>query len=114
MLMFALFLAIWCCNCERICIENVVGWLNSHFRKPTQIIQPFEYGEPFRKATCLWLYGLPKLKPTKIVEPTCKWVRHTLKKKDDLKGYQEKGVYTAKERAKTFEGIAKAMAEQWG
>lgn len=111
---FDFFLAIWNCNCEHIAVENVVGWLNTNFRKPTQIIQPFYFGEPYRKATCLWLYNLPKLRATKIVEPRCKWVKHNLKGKDDLVGYEEKGVYGATQRSKTFEGIAKAMAEQWG
>lgn len=110
---FKFFLSIWNCNCQHIAIENVVGWLNTHFRKPTQIIQPFYFNEPFRKATCLWLYNLPLLKPTGIVEPTSKWVRHTLKKKNDLIGYTYKGVYGSKMRSTTFRGIAKAMAEQW-
>lgn len=93
---FKFFLSIWNCNCKHIAIENVVGWLNTHFRKPTQIIQPFYFGDAFRKATCLWLYNLPKLQPTEIVEPKAKWVRHTLKKKNDLIGYQHKGVYGSK------------------
>ncbi len=112
--MFEFFLSVWNCNCEKICIENVIGWLSTNFRKPTQIIQPFQHGDPYRKATCLWLYNLPKLKPTNIVEPTCKWVKHNLKTKDDLKSYEKKGVYSAKERSKTFPGIARAMALQWG
>lgn len=110
---FKFFLSIWNCNCPHIAIENVVGWLNTHFRKPTQIIQPYYFGEPYRKATCLWLYNLPKLKYTNVVEPTMKWVRHHLKTKDDLKNYEHKGVYDSKERSKTFQCIAKAMAEQW-
>ena len=112
--MFEFFLSVWNCNCEKICIENVIGWLSTNFRKPTQIIQQFQFGEPYRKATCLWLYNLPKLESTDIVEPTCKWVKHNLKTKDDLKGYEKKGVYSAKERSKTFLGIARAMAQQWG
>ncbi len=110
---FEFFLAIWNCNCPHIAIENVVGWLNTHFRKPTQIIQPFYFGEPYRKATCLWLYNLPMLKPTRVVEPTSKWVRHTLKNRNDLIGYKYKGVYGSKIRSKTFPGIARAMAKQW-
>lgn len=88
--MYKFFLKVWNSNCERIAIENVIGWLSTNFRKPTQIIQPFMFGQPYRKATCLWLYNLPKLKPTNIIEPTCKWVKHNLKTKDDLKGYQKK------------------------
>lgn len=105
---------IWCSNCDKIVIENVVGYLNTHFMKPTQIIQPFYFGEPYRKATCLWIKGLPKLEPTNIVKPICKWVRHHLKSKDDLVGYDKGGVYTAVERSRTFNGIANAMAVQWG
>lgn len=110
---FDFFLAIWNCNCEHIAIENVVGWLNTHFRKPTQIIQPFYFGDAYRKTTCLWLYNLPKLEPTNIVEPTCKWVKHNLKSRNDLVGYEQKGVYGSKNRATTFKGVAEAMATQW-
>ena len=105
---------IWNANCDKIVIENVVGYLNTHFMKPTQIIQPFMFGEPYRKATCLWIKGLSKLEPTNIVKPICKWVRHYLKSKNDLVGYEKKGVLSAKERSKTFKGVAMAMANQWG
>lgn len=110
---YKFFLTIWNCNCKHIAVENVVGWLNTHFRNPTQIVQPFQFGEPYRKSTCLWLYNLPKLIPTDIVEAHTKWVRHPLKNKDDTIGYAHKGVYGSRKRSKTFEGIAKAMAEQW-
>lgn len=105
---------IYSADCEKICIENVVGYLSTHFRKPNQYIEPYYFGDPWKKKTCLWLKGLPDLVPTEIVEPKGKWVRHHLKTKDDLKGYENRGVYSAKERSKTFHGIAKAMAEQWG
>ena len=105
---------IYSASCERICVENVVGYLSTHFKKPSQYIEPYYFGDPWKKKTCLWLQGLPPLKPTNIVCPTGKWVRHHLKTKDDMKGYQNGGVYSAKERSKTFEGIAKAMADQWG
>jgi site-specific DNA-cytosine methylase len=105
---------IYNANCEKICIENVVGYLSTRFRKPNQYIEPYYFGDPWKKKTCLWLKGLPALAPTEIVEPKGKWVRHHLKTKDDLKGYENSGVYSAKERSKTFEGIAKAMADQWG
>ena len=105
---------IYSADCEKICIENVVGYLSTHFRKPDQYIEPYYFGDTWKKKTCLWLKGLQPLKPTNIVEPKGKWVRHHLKTKDDLKGYENSGVYSAKEPSKTFEGIAKAMAEQWG
>lgn len=85
--------------------------------KPTQHIQPYEYGDKARKKTCLWLKGLPELKPTKIVEPELEYYT----KKDGRitsfsKGFSSgfKSVERAKVRSKTFPGIAKAMAEQWG
>ena len=105
---------IYSADCEKICIENVVGYLSTHFCKPNQYIEPYYFGDPWKKKTCLWLKGLPDLAPTEIVEPKGKWVRHHLKTKDDLKGYENRGVYSAKERSKTFPGIAKAMADQWG
>lgn len=101
-------------DCEKICIENVVGYLSTHFKKPTQYIEPYFFGDPWRKKTCLWLKGLPILTPTNLVEPCGKWVRHHLKNKNDLNGYLNKGVYSSSERSKTFWGVARAMAEQWG
>lgn len=111
---FDFVVKIWEADCEKIVIENVVGYLSTHFRKPTQYIEPFMFGDPWRKKTCLWLKNLPKLESTNIVQPTGKWVRHYLKSGDDLLGYEKAGVHSAKERSKTFPGIALAMAEQWG
>ena len=105
---------IYNADCDKICIENVVGYLSTHFKKPTQYIEPFYFGDPWKKKTCLWLKGLESLKPTQIVAPKGKWGRHPLKAKRDLDGYAVGGVYGAKERSKTFPGIAQAMAEQWG
>ena len=110
---FDFVMQIWSADCERIAIENVVGYLSTHFRKPTQYIEPYMFGDPWKKKTCLWLKNLPPLTPTKQVEPKGKWVRHHLKMGDDLRGYEKRGFYSAKERSKTFPGIAKAMAEQW-
>ena len=111
---FEFVMSIYNADCEKICIENVVGYLSTHFKKPTQIIQPYYFGEPWRKATCLWLKGLPPLVSTDLVEPQGKWVKHNLKSKDDLKGYAKRGVFSAKERSRTFLGVANAMANQWG
>lgn len=105
---------IYNADCEKICIENVVGYLSKNFKKPSQYIEPYYFGEPWKKKTCLWLKGLDTLQPSNIVEPEGKWVRHHLKNKNDLQGYKMRGRYSAKERSRTFEGIAKAMAEQWG
>ena len=100
---------------EKVAIENPVP--SGVYRLPryTQIIQPFEYGDPYSKKTCLWLKGLPELQPTKIVEPVCSWVSGGSKKADgtarDNCGMKFRD---SKRRSKTFPGIADAMAEQWG
>ncbi len=84
-------------------IENPIGIMSSHYRKPDQIIQPWQFGHGETKATCLWLNGLPKLEPTNIVEGREQRIWKMPPSKD-----------RAKLRSKTYEGIAKAMAEQWG
>lgn len=113
-------------HCGRIAVENPIGIMSSVYRKPDQIIQPYEYGHPTKKATCLWLKGLPKLNPTNIVEPEI--VEYKCKNgkvvrfgkgigeaiRPDGKVYGFNDPMTAKIRSKTFEGIAKAMAQQWG
>lgn len=102
-------------DCDRIAIENPIGAISTAYRKADQIIQPYEYGEPTKKATCLWLKGLPKLTPTNIVEP--KIVRYKNGKADNPWHYYTISLppkERAKARSKTFSGIAKAMAAQWG
>jgi hypothetical protein len=84
-------------------MENPIGRLSTWFRKPDQIIQPWQYGHGETKATCLWIQGVPLLKPTKIVEGREQRV-HRMPPSPDR----------AQLRSKTFEGIAKAMADQWG
>ena len=105
-------------ECDRIAIENPIGYMSTYYQKPTQIIQPYEYGHPVRKSTCLWLKGLPQLQPTNIVEyevfpggysGAARYVRD-----ENGKILRYNDPRTAKERSKTFEGIAAAMAEQWG
>lgn len=102
--------------CYKIAIENPVGWLNSHFRKPDQIIQPYWFGDTESKRTCLWLKGLPKLTHTKIVKPKIYAYYKTGKKKGQpiygtsyLPFSEDRAII----RSKTFLGIAKAMAGQW-
>lgn len=105
---------------DRIAIENPVGIMSRLYRKPDQIIQPWQFGHAETKATCLWLKNLPALKPTKIVEPDF------MRKPDgsyylDAKGKKYSRIHfmsrnnpnRAKERSKTYNGIAEAMAEQW-
>lgn len=110
------FLQIAYADCERIAIENPIGCMSSYFRKPNQIIHPYMFGDPARKATCLWLKGLPTLTTTNIVDPEIirykngkgtdsPWHVNTMSLPPDER---------AKARSKTFPGIANAMAEQWG
>lgn len=87
----------------RWAIENPIGILSTKFRKPNQIIQPWQFGHGETKATCLWLNNLPKLKPTTIVAG-----------RDQKIWKMSPSPNRAKERSKTFSGIAKAMATQWG
>lgn len=110
-------------NCKHIAIENPIGVINTVYRKPDQIIQPYDYGHPYRKSTCLWLKNLPLLKPTNIVDFEC---IHSKGKSGGYSGNSwvvrdENGkilpyndARVAKARSKTFEGIAQAMADQWG
>jgi site-specific DNA-cytosine methylase len=102
-------------KCSKIVIENPVGVMSSKFRKPDQIINPYEFGDPFEKRTCLWLKGLPKLQPTNIVEPPR---RTEFKSGKSMPSWYADLWKVPKEersklRSKTFPGIAKAMAEQW-
>ena len=100
---------------DKIAVENPIGYMSTVYQKPSQIIHPYMFGDPARKATCLWLKGLPKLTPTDIVEPVVihyqngngtdnPWHMGTLKLPPNER---------AKARSKTFPGIAAAMAEQW-
>tara|TARA_R110000822_G_scaffold27790_3_gene82692 strand:+ start:8719 stop:9447 length:729 start_codon:yes stop_codon:yes gene_type:complete len=88
---------------ERIAIENPISIISSRIRKPDQIIQPWQYGHGETKATCLWLKNLPNLVPTDIVDGREARVHR-----------MPPGPNRWKERSRTFEGIAQAMAEQWG
>ena len=109
-------------NCEKICVENPVGYMNSYYKKPTQTIQPYFFAENERdeknyhkKRTCLWLKGLPPLERTAFLpEPPPIYIdKKTGKKRyycDAINGVGKNG---KKLRSKTFPGIAKAMAEQW-
>lgn len=117
------FMQMALANCDKVAVENPICIMSSAWRKPDQIIQPWQFGHPVSKSTCLWLKGLPLLEPTNIVEP------ERIHSKGKSGGYSGASWYvkdengkiiswndprTAKERSKTYEGIAKAMAEQWG
>ena len=102
-------------NCEKIAIENPVGIISTRWKKPSQIIHPYMFGDNFEKKTCLWLKGIPELEPTNIVEPP---ERTKFKSGKTMPSwYADTWKLPPKERAKarskTFPGIAKAMAEQW-
>ena len=115
------FMSIANADCERIAIENPIGIMSSEYRKPDQIIQPYEYGHEARKSTCLWLKGLPKLEPTNLVNAG-KIVGNGFSVGANLDyARDERGKAipwndprTAAIRSKTFPGIAKALSEQYG
>lgn len=90
-------------DCKKIAIENPIGVMSTNYRKPDQIVQPWMFGHGETKATCLWLKNLPKLKATNIADGREQRIWKMSPSPD-----------RAKERSKTYEGIAKAMAEQWG
>lgn len=103
-------------DCDFIAIENPVGIMSSEFKKPNQIINPYQFGDAFEKKTCLWLKGLPNLTPTNLVEPP---ERTKFKSGKTMASWYSEAFKLPKEeraklRSKTFPGIAKAMAEQWG
>lgn len=110
------FMRFYNANCEKICIENPIPSKVFKLPEKTQVIQPYEYGHPYTKKTYLWLKGLPKLKPTNIVEERHPYVcgNSEIWKKQAALGKVWGKEKSAKHRSKTFEGIAKAMAEQWG
>lgn len=110
------FMTIANADCNKIAIENPVGIMSTQWRKPDQIIQPYQFGDAYEKHTCLWLKGLSKLIPTKIVDIPDRIQFNS--GKTMAKWYVEAGNLSKEQRAlvrsKTFPGIAKAMAEQWG
>lgn len=109
------FMLLYNTSCKMVAIENPVSLKIFELPQHTQEIQPYEFGHPFSKKTRLWLKGLPKLKPTDIVrDGIVSWVNAGSK---DHKGKPRKQVgkkTSVKDRDRTFQGIADAMAEQWG
>lgn len=107
-------------DCDKIAIENPIGIMSKKWRKPDQIIQPWQFGDKFQKSTCLWLKGLPKLEPTNIVEKGefIEFISKKGVKKKQPKWYADALKLPKEDRArvrsKTFDGIAKSMAMQWG
>jgi hypothetical protein len=101
------FMVLYNANIPKIVIENPIPSKVFGLPQYTQTIQPYEYGHPFQKRTCLWIKGLPNLIPTNIVEE-----RQSTKIPGNW--FNKGGKDRQKERARTFEGIADAMADQWG
>lgn len=95
-------LNVWALPVPHLSLENPVGWLNTNWCPPSQIVQPYEFGDPYWKQTCFWLRGLPPLISTRSIQPKQRWLdkfRH--------------GRPSARHRSRFFPGIAQAMAEQW-
>ena len=99
-----LFMSIFSADCDKIAIENPVPMKEFNLPAYDQIVNPYMFGDPWKKRTCLWLKGLPKLTATDLVEPVGHWV-----------GNNSKGGHRGRiMRSKTAPGLARAMAEQWG
>ena len=103
-------------DCEKVVIENPVGVMSTEWRKPDQIINPYLFGDPFEKKTCLWLKGVKPLTPTNIVKPPERTFYDSGKSMPTWYAelFNLPKEERAKQRSKTFPGIANAMAEQWG
>lgn len=100
-------------DCKRICVENPIGIMSTMYRRPDQIIQPYHFGHPYTKSTCLWLKGLDKLHHTNVLEkPSGGWVNQSITASGRYGGF--KAFNSSNTRSKTFPGIAQAMADQWG
>jgi site-specific DNA-cytosine methylase len=109
------FMAFADTNIEKFCVENPIGIMSKIYRKPDQIIQPYQFGDRERKSTCLWLKNLPLLKPTNIVKPDI--IMHKSGRTDSRLHYETLKLSKEereKARSRTFQGIADAMASQWG
>lgn len=118
------FMSLWNCGIEQVCMENPIGYMNTHPDLPDrepgrQIIQPHQFNEDASKATTLWLKGLPPLNPTgdfppRLVEWKGKMVKRWSNQTDSGQNKLTPSENRASDRAVTYQGIAKAMAEQWG
>jgi hypothetical protein len=108
---FEFFMRLALCDIPKIGIEQPVSVVSSRWRKPDQVIQPWMFGHPEYKATCLFLKGLPALVPTKVV----RWKANRRPKRlANRVHYMGRGPNRARERSRTLTGIAAAMADQWG
>ena len=117
-----LFMEFVNADCDKIAIENPIGVMSTEYKKPSQIIQPWQFGHKAQKSTCLWLKGLPLLTPTNIVDKGefVEWIDKKTGRTKRQSKYDMEILRTAKTseersklRSRTFKGIAEAMAEQW-
>ena len=109
------FMQFYNADCPRICVENPTPMKIVGLPPYTQAIQPYEFGHPYSKRTCLWLKGLPALTPTEVIQQHTPCVNGGCKDAHgNYRRFQGRNERDPKTRAKTFPGIAKAMAEQWG
>lgn len=109
------FMEFYNADCPKIAVENPIPLKIFGLPLYSQIIQPYMFGDPWMKTTCLWLKGLPILMADDIVVPEYKWVNSTDHRKNKkMDTWQTAGARSQKERSKTAPGIARAMAEQWG
>jgi len=110
------FMSLYNAPIGKVAVENPVGIMSRRFRKPDQYIEPYEFGEPYKKKTGLWLRGLPLLRATSVVQALSYWgqpqggaYRSGRMRLCSVGGHRSPQV-----RSRTFSGVAKAMAEQWG
>tara|TARA_B100000029_G_scaffold95494_1_gene85575 strand:+ start:66 stop:674 length:609 start_codon:yes stop_codon:yes gene_type:complete len=108
------FMTLYNADIPSIAIENPTPFKIADLPEPTQVIQPYEYGHPYTKRTLLWLQGLPKLQATNLVDPIAPWVQSNTGGKARAQKYHPGIARDVKERSRTFEGVALAMADQWG
>ena len=101
------------CDCERVAIENPRGYMSLAYMQPTQIVQPYFFGDPWTKATCFWLRGLNPLKPTNIVKPEFVCVNGKTYSPWHVNTFNLPKDERSRIRSKTPPGIAIAMADQW-
>ena len=106
---------LWAAPIPRVAIENPIGMLNRLWRYPDQSVDPYLFGDPYTKRTCLWLRGLPPLLSTDITEERRAWLPSNVGAGRRKGQRSQHGIAkTAKDASRTFPGIAKAMADQWG
>jgi hypothetical protein len=108
------FMEIMNARCDKICIENPTPLKIVELPKESQVIQPYQFGHPYSKRTLLWLKGLPELQPTNILTEYTPYLPSNTGGFARGKGGSRGVAHNAKDASKTFEGVAKAMADQWG